>query len=231
MNKLITFLFLILVLFSSSCVTIAPPPPMATMGGPGTTPKSSSEMALAVGTGAALFKGAHTGSQGWFARYKYGLSDKVDIGMDWTGANGNNGLYLGAKFATRYQLAKNHRVELGLGAGDHSSGKSLNGDIAYTMGTTKNPIWNYYTSARLAYAHGYPGNAILADEFSGGDTLVPPNTFITLINVGAQAKISDNQRFIFEGGYGRIFPAGERSGPVIFLSAGVLITLDRAHVQ
>jgi len=202
---------------------------MATMGGPNTTPKSSSEMGLAVGTGAALFKGAHIGSQRWFARYKYGISDKVDIGMDWSGANGNNGLYLGAKIAARYQLNKNQRLEFGLGAGDHSKGKSLNGDMAYTVGTKKNLTWNYYTSARLAYAHGYPGNAILADEFSGGDTLVPPNALVGLINVGAQANISENQKFIFEGGYGRIYPYGERSGAAFFLSAGILITLNRAH--
>jgi len=49
--------------------------------------------------------------------------------------------------------------------------------------------------------------------------------------MGAQANISDHQKFIFEGGYGRIFPSGERSGPAIFLSAGLLITLDRAHVK
>lgn len=214
------------ILFFSACVTIAPPPPMVTFGGPSTTAKSTSEVGVAIGTGVALFDGAHAGAQGYFIRYKRGLSDQFDLGVDWAGATRNDGLFVSGKIAARYQMTKNQRLELGFGAADDSDGKSLNVDFAYTIGTTKDRTWNYYSSLRFGYAHGYPGNAVFSDQTPlEQDTLVPPNTIFTIINVGAQAEINKNQKFIFEGGYGRIFPSGEKSGPAFFVSAGLLFNI------
>lgn len=214
----------------NSCVAIAPPPPMVTFGGPEITPKSESEIGIAVGTGIALFDGAHSGANGYFIRYKYGLSDKFDLGIDWAGAKRNDGLYISAKLATRYQLTNNQRLEFGIGAADDSDGKSLNGDLAYTIGTTKKKSWNYYSSLRIGYSKGYPGNAIFADQTPlPEDSLAPPNTMYTFINIGTQAEISKNQRFIFEGGYGRIFPNGRQSGPALYISAGLLFNIAKLN--
>lgn len=224
----INILLLLVLIFITSCVTIAPPGPLVTYGGPETTAIETSEMAIAVGTGVALFEGAHAGAQGWFARYKYGIGDKLDIGMDWAGANRNDGLFLSTKLAARYQVASHHRLELGIGVADDSDGKSIHGDVAYTIGTIKDRTWNYYSSVRLGYAHGFPGNAIFADQtILNEDTIVPPNTIIALVNVGAQATINKTQSFIFEGGYGRIFPFGTTSGPALYVSAGVLFNVGR----
>ena len=223
-----TIAYLFLALLSCSCVSFAPPSPLLTYGGPQTTPESSSEVAVGVGTAVALFEGAHSGAQGWFARYKYGLSDKFDLGMDWVGAKRNEGLLLSTKIASRYQLSENQRIELGIGVADDSDGKSINGDVAFTVGTTKNEFWNYYASLRLGYAQGYPGNAIFGNQPTlNQDTLTPPNTFIGLINIGAQANIQKHQKFIFEGGYGQILPQGNKSGPSFFLSAGLLFHIGK----
>jgi len=228
MRKLILLIFLATIL-ASACVTIAPPPPMITFGGPEITEKGSSELAMALGTAAVLFDGAHAGANGYFLRYKHGISNKFDLGVDWTAANRtDDGLFISAKIATRYQLAKNHRLELGLGAADDSDGKSLHGDLAYTLGTTKDRVWNYYTSLRLGYAHGYAGNAIFADQTPlPEDTIVPPNTIFAMVNLGAQAQINTNQKFIFEGAYGRIFPKGHESGHAFFISAGILFNINK----
>ncbi|MGI9552999.1 MAG: hypothetical protein ACR2MT_17470 [Aurantibacter sp.] len=118
-----------MVIMSVSCVTIAPPSPLVTYGGPKTTPKKVSEAAVAVGTAVALFDGAHAGAWGWFGRYKYGISEKVDLGIDFSGASRNDGGYIGAKLASRYQLTDRSRLEFGIGAADDSDGKSLNTDL------------------------------------------------------------------------------------------------------
>jgi len=131
--KKLTLLFF----FFSGCVTIAPPGPMVTYGGPSTTQEGTSETAIAIGTGAALFDGAHTGAQGWFGRYKYGVHEKFDVGIDILGAKRNDGLSLSLKGAGRYQLTPKTRLELGIGVADDSSGKSWNGDIAFTSGTLR----------------------------------------------------------------------------------------------
>lgn len=225
----ITF-YLILFFSISGCVTFAPPPPLVTFGGPEITPKNTSEVALGVGTGVALFDKAHTGAQGWFGRYKYGLSDKFDFGIDIVGANRNDGLFLSTKLASRYQLNKKSRLELGIGVADDSDGKSLNGDIAYTMGTVKDKSWNYYSSLRLGYAKGVPPNfVVLPGQSQLGDSIPPPNTFFALLNIGAQGEISKNQKFIFEGGYGYIFPKGERRGPAFFVSVGLLFNIGKQN--
>jgi len=216
----------------SSCVTFAPPPPMLTYGGPETTPKNCSETAIAVGTGAALFDRAHTGAQGWFGRYKYGISEKIDLGIDLMGAKRNEGLLLSTKITSRYQLSKHSRLELGIGVADDSAGKSLNGDVAITFGTVRDKSWNFYTSLRLGYAKGVASNfVVLPGQDRLNDSIPPPNTTIALINLGAEGKISKHQKFILEGGYGRIFPKGEISGPAFYLSVGMAFIIGEPEEE
>jgi len=216
-------LSMILLMFISGCVTFAPPSPLMTFGGPETTPHKASEVALGFGTGVALFDKKHAGAQGWLGRYKYGLSEKFDLGIDMVGAKRNEGLYLSAKLASRYQLTKKSRLEIGLGVADDSDGKSINGDFAYTIGTIKNKNWNYYSSLRYGFAKGVAGNAVtLPGQTQLNDSIPPPNTSFLLINLGAQGNITKTQKFIIEGGYGYIFPDGEKNGPAFFISAGLL---------
>lgn len=222
------FLYLTIIV-CSSCVTFAPPSPLLTYGGPKTTEKGLSEAAIGVGTGAALFDGAHAGAQGWLARYRYGIAEKTDFGADFSGASRNDGQYFALKLASRHQLTEKTRLELGFGAADDSDGKSLNWDVAYTIGTVKDKPWNYYTSLRLAYAKGYPGNAVRlpGQSAQSSDSIPPPNTFFALVNLGAQGEISPNQKIIFEGAYGYIFPENESKGPAFLISAGLLFTIGR----
>lgn len=215
----------------SSCVTFAPPSPLMTMGGPKTTSKGESEAAVAVGMGAALFDGAHAGAQGWFGRYKYGISEKTDLGIDFSGASRNDGQYFAAKIAGRYQVSDKARIELGIGGADDSSGKSLNTDVAITLGTIKDKTWNYYMSLRYAYAGGFAGNSItLPGQTKGNDSIPPPNTSFVLLNLGAQAEITKNQRMIFEGGYGYILPEGVKNGPAFYIAVGLVFNLpNKTH--
>lgn len=203
----------------AGCVSFAPPSPLMTFGGPKTVEKSESEVGLGVGTGFVLFPGAHAGGQGWFGRYKYGFTQDFDFGIDAAGIVRNDKGTLTAKLSGRYQLADRIRLETGLGMGDDSDGKSVNCDIAVTGGTINGKTWNYYASARLGAAKGYPGNL-----FGTGDN-VPNDALFALINLGTQANVQKNQRFIFEGGFGYVMPRGNTSGPLIYLSCGLLFDL------
>lgn len=216
-------------MFFTSCVMFAPPSPMLTYGGPETTPKKSSELALGLGTAGVRFEGAHTPAQGWFGRYKYGLSHKLDIGLDMLGARRNGGQYFGVKSIGRYQLTDYSRLEVGIGAADDSDGKSINGDMVFTVGTTRDKEWNYYSSLRYGYSKGFAGNAAFADDspVNQFDNIVPPNAHFLLINLGAEAEVSINQKFIFEGGYGYVILSSNESAPVFFISIGILFNVGK----
>lgn len=134
----------ILVLLTiASCAPFAPPSPLVTFGGPKTVAESHSEVGLAVGTGWALFPNAHSGGQGWFGRYKRGITDNFDFGVDAIGVVRSDKGTFTAKAVGRYFVRNNLRIEGGLGLADDSDGKSLNTDIALTCGTTAPRIWNY----------------------------------------------------------------------------------------
>jgi len=189
-----------------------------TYGGPKTTPKRGTETAVGVGTALSLFDGAHAGATGYFGRYKHGISEKFDLGFDFYGASRNDGGTMSGKIATRYQLSDVSRLEFAIGAADDSSGKSLNTDFAYTIGTIEDRNWNYYASLRAAFAKGYAGNVINlpGQEIVGTDSTAPPDTFMALINLGAQGRLSKQQRFIFEGGYGYISLRKKERTSIIF---------------
>jgi len=215
-NSLMSILIVELALcFLTGCVAFAPPSPMITFGGPQTTDKGTSETALGLGSGAALFQGAHAVGQGWFGRYKFGLSDRWDIGIDVIGFSHSDKYCTTAKAAARYRLNPHFRLEGGLGAADDSFGKSINGDIGLTWGTLNElKPWNLYSTFRVGYAYGFPG-----------DTTAPPNTSIVLVNVGTQGKISDKMNFIFEGGYGYLFPKGKDTGTIICIACGIMFKI------
>ncbi|HZV12611.1 MAG TPA: hypothetical protein VFA55_05305, partial [Candidatus Kapabacteria bacterium] len=147
-----------------------------------------------------------------------------DLGADVTGITHSDKGTLTLKAAARYQLATYARLEAGIGAADDSYGKSLNGDLALTVGT-RNELspWNFYTSLRLMRAQGYPGNIL--NGGSANDSGAPPNTSFILVNLGTTARISQNQKFFFEGGYGYIFPDHQASGPGLFIGAGMLFDI------
>ncbi len=219
-----------LIVFLQSCVIYAPPGPMMTYGGPQTTSRGTSDAALALGTGATLFHDGHTPGQGWFGRYKYGLSDKWDLGMDALGVSYSDKYTFTTKIAARYQLFPHFRLEGGVGAADDSNGKSLNSDIGITCGTLrKDKTWNYYGSFRIGYVKGFAGNAIFSSSSSSNDTVAPSDASVALLNLGAQGRVSDRINFIFEGGYGYIFPVGHQSGKTLYLSCGLLFNLGKPH--
>ena len=154
MSKIV---ILCLAIISAGCVSFAPPSPLVTYGGPKTTEKGTSEVAIAMGTGFALFENAHSGGQGWFGRYKYGIDDKFDIGVDAVGIVRSDKGTLTAKLAGRYQVEEDLRLEGGIGVADDSDGKGLNSDLGLTWGTinascclqyweqhpsTRNPQWD-----------------------------------------------------------------------------------------
>jgi len=226
LNNLCLFKIIISgLLFLTGCVTFAPPSPMVTFGGPKTTEKGTSETVLAAGSGTALFSGAHSGGLGWFGRYKYGLSDTWDIGVDAIAFSHSDKYCFTAKIAPRYQLSSNFRLEGGLGAADDSYGKSLNGDIGLTWGTINQKFWNFYSTLRFGSSYGFPGDIIFEGNSNEGDTTAPANTFIVLLNVGTQGKIDEKMNFIFEGGYGYLFPKANGTGKVIYISCGIMFKI------
>lgn len=205
----------------TGCETFAPPSPLVTFGGPAVVDTGHSEVGLAVGTGGVLFPGGHSGGQGWFGRYKRGIAEDFDLGIDATGIVRSDKETLTAKLVGRYQASRHIRLECGLGLADDSDGKSVNGDAAVTFGTVKESTWNYYGSLRLGASKGYPGDVL----FGAGGDQAPTNSLFPLVNFGTQAKVAANEKFIFEGGFGYVIPRLERAGTMIYLSCGLLFDL------
>ena len=215
--------------FLSGCVIFAPPPPMITGGGPRTISKNHSETAIAVGTGVALFDGAHAGGDAWLGRWRYGLSDRLDIGADVMGAQHADRGTFTLKVAGRYQSSAYSRLEAAFGAADDSNGKSLHAELGITIGKIQEDrFWNRYISFRLAGAKGYPGDAIFSDQTPlVEDQIAPPDALFSLINMGTTGRISSNQHFFIEAGFGYIFPAKEEPGPIIYWGVGILFDIGK----
>jgi len=131
------------------------------------------------------------------------------------------------KVAPRYMLNDFMRLEGGIGAADDSQGKSLNGDIGLTFGTiNEDKPWNYYGTLRAGHAWGFPGNVFGGDDITNSrDTTSLPNTYFSLLNLGAEGKVTKQMCFIFEGGFGYIFPVGHSSGQIVFVSCGVVFRI------
>ena len=211
----------------SGCVTMAPPPPMATFGGPETVRRGASEVGLAAGSGGQLFPGAHATGHAWFGRWRYGVTDRLDLGVDLMGVQHAADATVTAKGAARYALRPRLRVEAGLGAADDSQGKSLHGDAGVTTGTLRpDATWNFYTSLRAAAARGYPGR-VCCQSGATGDA-APPNSIIALGAIGATARVVPGIRFVVEGGYGPVWVKGRHdSGEVVYLGMGLLLDVGK----
>jgi hypothetical protein len=208
------------------CVTFAPPSPLATLGGPATTPRDTSELAMAVGAGAALFDSGHAGGSGFLARYKRGVSEDLDLGVEALYGHYYDKGVLSMEGALRYQMDPHWRLELGVGAADSSDGKSLNGDLGVTVGTRRaDRTWNYYGSVRGGWARGYAGDAVFGSHAGGTNAdpeEAPPNAAFGLVSLGAQAQLNKSQRFVFEGGAGVVRPRGFEHGILLYLGVGLL---------
>ena len=210
---------------STGCVTMAAPPPMATLGGSHVASAGHSEVGIALGNGWSLFPGAHAGGSGWLGRWRQGLGDGFDLGLDAMGViHGDQGTVT-AKVAGRYELSKHLRLEAGFGGADDSSGKSLNADLGLTLGTEKpRRSWNYYASLRLAGAKGYPG------DIFGTGTTAPPDDLLVVGAFGAGGKISGYGQFVGEFGIGPAFVQGYNDvGVVFYFGAGFLFDIGGEH--
>jgi hypothetical protein len=208
---------------TTGCVTMAAPPPVATLGGPSVVSAGHSEVGIGVGSGASLFPGAHTGGDAWLGRWRQGLGSGFDLGLDALGARHADKGTFTFKVAGRCQLGEHTRLEAGVGGADDSDGKSLNADLALTLGTTSRRSWNFYTSLRLAAAKGFPG------DLFGTGTTAPPDDVLGIAAVGASGRISNTGQFVAEAGIGPALVRGTRDiGVVIYVGAGLLFDVGPA---
>lgn len=209
---------------SVDCRVIAYLPPMATFGGPATVSPGSTELGLGFGAYGEILPSPciHAGGEDWFARWRRGLNNRIDLGLDFQTTNQSDGsLGGGGKFAVRYQATSGLRLEGGIGVADGGDGGDVNGDIAAVIGT-HNPDhnWNYYASLRLGAARGCIG--------CGRDLNHAPGALVPLGAIGATAGISDNARFVMEAGLGGIF-ARQYPAPAgyIHFSFGILFDVGK----
>ena len=215
---------------SPNCKLIASPPPLATFGGPATVTRGYTELGLAVGGYAELLPSPcdHGGGTDWLARWRRGLSDRVDFGFDVLADNQSDGSFgATAKVAVRYQVNPGFRLEGGLGAADEGDGRSVNADVAAIIGTRNlDRTWNYYTSLRVAGSHGC--NGLFCTNSLAGTNAAPPGTILPLGVIGSSARISENASFIMEAGLGGIF-SREHPAPGVYvhLSFGVLFRVGK----
>ena len=146
---------------SPNCKLVAAPPPLATFGGPATAAPGQTELGLGFGVYGELPPAPcdHGGGTDWFVRWRRGVSDRVDLGFDFMADNQSDGSFGGtAKVAMRYEVTSGLRLEGGVGAADEGDGRSVNADLAATIGTrSPDKTWNYYSSIRLAASRGCAG--------------------------------------------------------------------------
>jgi hypothetical protein len=228
MNSLRQLLVCTICLPLTACVTFAPPSPLVTLGGPQTTPAGSSELALAGGFGGARFPEGHGGGEGMFTRYRHGVSDTLDLGIDAAWASYSDKGVLSIKGSMRYQLDPHWRLEFGLGGADSSDGKSLNGDAAITCGTRREDrAWNVYATLRGGGAHGYAGDAAFGGgEIDGEPEVAPPDAWFGLVSLGAQARAGEHLKFVFEGGLGLVdVNHRDATGQLFYVVAGFLVDI------
>jgi len=215
---------------SPNCQTIAAPPPLATFGGPATMAPGETELGLAVGAAGNIYPlpCGHEGFSGWLVRWRRGVSNRIDLGFDFEVENHSGGDVGGTvKVAMRYQVTRGFRLEGGVGASDTGLGRSVNADLAATIGTSRSDkTWNYYASLRVAGSRGC-ANLLCAP---GNDVGHPPGALIPLGVIGATARVSDDVRFVLEAGQGGILSREHPdTGGYIHFSFGVLFDAGKKH--
>jgi hypothetical protein len=208
-----------------SCKDVAPLPPVLTFVGPATTPAGANELAFAAGVWGNLFPApcAHETGVDWFGRWKLGLTNRMDWGVDFQGSEHSSFQALSVKIAARYQLLKNLRLETGIGIGDDTEGKSLNAEAGATMGIPvgKRPRWAPYASVRLVGEHGRAGRSFVGSNVPDG-ALVPMGSF------GVSTRVAENMRWVFEGGSGAILSREHpATGTFIYVAVGLDFVVHR----
>ncbi len=213
---------------SPNCKLIASPPPLATFGGPATAAPGNTELGVGVGVYGELVASPcdHGGGTDWFARWRRGVSNRIDLGFDVVADNQSDGSFgATSKVAMRYQVNQGFRLEGGLGAADEGDGRSVSADLATVIGTNNlSESWNYYTSFRLAGSHG------CVNLFCAGGTGTDhaPGALVPLGVIGSTGRVSDNTHFVMEAGLGGIFSREHpSSGVYLHLSFGVLFDVGR----
>ena len=211
---------------SPDCRISAYLPPMATLGGAGTAAPGGAELGLAFGGYGEILPNPciHTGGLDWLVRWRRGISNRIDLGFDFLTNSQADGTIGGtAKAAVRYRVTSGFRLEAGVGAADGGDGGNVNGDIAAVLGThNSDHSWNYYMSLRLGAARGCLG--------CGNNVDHAPGALVPLGAIGATARVSDNVRFVMEGGIGEVF-ARQYSAPAgyVHLSFGVLFNAGKSR--
>jgi len=199
---------------------------MSTFGEPATLARGNTELGLGFGGYGEILPSPciHAGGEDWFVRFRRGLSDRIDLGFDFATTHQTDGSLGGTgKLAVRYQVTNGFRLEGGLGVADGGDGGDVNGDVAAVIGThNPNKTWNYYMSLRLGAARGCIN--------CGKDINHAPGALVPLGAIGTTARVSNNARFVMEGGLGEIF-ARQYSAPAgyIHLSFGILFDIGKGH--
>ena len=161
------------------------------------------------------------------------MNDDTDLGFDALISSEGNGTLTGTtKLAARLQATRGLRFEGGIGAADSGDGRSLNGDLAVVIGTSKDAdsTWNYYASLRLAASHGCFNLLCLGGEGAPGTRA--PGAIIPLGEIGSTARVSNTARFVMEAGLGEIYSRQQPNHGLYFHFAfGVQFVVGRARRQ
>ena len=148
---------------------------------------------------------------------------RLDWGFDFQGTEHSSFQSFSAAMTARYELLKNLRLETGIGLGDDTEGKSLTGEVGATMGIPggKRNGWAPYASVRLAAARGRSGR-----PFAGSN--VPPGAVVPMASIGASARVSENMRWVVEGGSGGILSREHTdAGAFVYVAVGLDFVLRR----
>jgi hypothetical protein len=178
---------------------------------------------MGVGEGASLFPGGHSGAIAVFGRWRRGLTERLDLGVDALAGTNQDEQFLTGKVAARYRVLEHARLEAGMGVADSSTGKAVNADVALTVGTAKpDATWNYYGAVRALGAYGVPGD-IDGNLEDGQNAIAPANVLIAVATVGATGRVSSTTKVVFEFGIGPEFVRGQHNvGIAHYLGVAVL---------
>lgn len=197
---------------------------MVTFGGPAdTAAPGRQQVAMALGTGGVLFAETHATGHGYFARWRTGLAEGLDAGVDLIGYQRGEYGGITVKPSVRRRTTEWMRLEAGLSAADDHQGKSVGAELAAAFGPPKKDgeRWRYYGALRTAGALGLNGDWRRHPLEGQQERL--RDAFFLLLNAGASGRLSSSSRFIVEGGYGRTFVEGQPgAGNTIYLAFGLL---------
>jgi hypothetical protein len=200
------------------CKNIAALPPVLTFGGPATVPSGATELAVGAGAWGSLFQRPCQHDTGvlWFGRWRRGLTNRLDVGLDFQGEEHASNQNLCFNAELRYRVLGDLRLEAGYGIGDDTEGKSTNGQFGLTTGVpVGNDVWGPYISVRLAAAHGYPGRS-----FAGSN--IPAGALVPMAIFGTTARINENMKWVFEGGAGGILSREHHHiGKYVYVAVGL----------